>query len=546
MDKPPQKSTYVPPGSDKQMQITPEQFMQEFIRPKSYLSLLPREGVPDLITKYAYNTVEEVIAAIRADYLNNPANRDFFLNDKDFNERMIEGLLERFGSSMPNFGLSFGQFIVVAAMLNTPASFELISQTASATKHDERLIPTLIKAYAKYISGASLSYQSAISYTQSYISNFPEMLRLIKTSASFSEKTINAFIDHALGSIAQRFKNENNDAIPEIRIAMDVGLDQVYFWLSWLIHGSHERDYDGRDFDHRTMLSRIKNATFRIALCDQWSQLLTQAIEKNEHDKVVFLLKSVYLNSSNLAKTPECYTNKLKGVLGNKLVGYIFSQIDKIDQNNQEYLHYSHHGGPTRTQDFFDVQVWREVVNFLVLDAINNPQATPQNILKWMGVADLDFDLNRIMPPRHELDGVKEALSRGYQGGYYAMNASAIMARYNKALAAQKQAIELLLTVAKSSHMNGAVLKYLLDKAADPNAVDAEGITVLMYAIQNAHFDMANLLLDKENININVCDSNGHNALSFAGLLPESQERNALIKRLKDMGAQEEGVCVVQ
>ena len=105
---------------------------------------------------------------------------------------------------------------------------------------------------------------------------------------------------------------------------------------------------------------------------------------------------------------------------------------------------------------------------------------------------------------------------------------------------------QFLMDSIKSPNTDVAIVRHLIRKYANYNQVDENGITLLMHTIRDARFDIAHLLLDQRNININACDSNGHNALSFAELLPESSERNALTKRLKEMGAQDEGVCAIQ
>jgi|GEM_PF-6855824 len=94
---------------------------------------------------------------------------------------------------------------------------------------------------------------------------------------------------------------------------------------------------------------------------------------------------------------------------------------------------------------------------------------------------------------------------------------------------------EILIEAAKDGNM--LVLKTCLEKGADVNASDKDGLTALMWAALQGHLDVANLLIEK-GADVNVRNKNGWAALMWAA----KNGHTEIVHFLKEKYAKEEAI----
>lgn len=464
-------------------QISPAEFAQEALREKSYIKLLPRD-VTLLVKQYLYNSLPKTIRALRAEYLNDPEKKELLLSDSNFNKQLIESLHERFKETSP---------LVIALMINTPASGNYVP----AIMHEMRLLRESFIEYLKQ----NLGYQEAIEYAREYYRlNQPAMNRARFGWGSLFDQSEIAYL------LAQKYHQELSlkPIAAHIQIIIDLRVEP-FEWISRMI--SFDPEYNppnenditqlrfytpqNQGFSSRNYDSKVISAIM-LQVCEAIFILLTRAFQSNNFNDIDVLLDSIFGGRFLNQDFQKCFFEKLDTKLISQIVQYM--------------------GNNRRSARFYPT-----TLAVLLWDyALKNENA--QTILHVLNYFILDHMV--------------------HEEPYYP--GSPILRRQIKVRN------QFLMDSIKSPNTDVAIVRHLIRKYANYNQVDENGITLLMHAIRDARFDIAHLLLDQLNININACDSNGHNALSFAGLLPESTERDALIKRLKDMGAQDEGVCVIQ
>lgn len=312
----------------------------------------------------------------------------------------------------------------------------------------------------------------------------------------------------------EKFKDtfEKNNVIPYIKVLVDIGGVEAQNWIKRIIDIYLDSEYRGENerFLRVLLLQRYSEQelallgsrkeiiqALRTAVCDSLAILLLQALNKNDHERIKFLVLSIFSVEFPEETFEECFAQKLKGQLGQLLVEYLVT--------NDNAKPFKHTFYPTDMV----VPLWDY--------AINNTNATPHKIITLLSCIILDWMAHEELYYRNSYRLVRQRKMRN----------------------------KFFFDAVQSPYADVSVIQNL-GLNVDYNTADDEGVTVLMHAIQNGHFDIANLLLTIQDININACDSNGHNALSFARLLPQSKERDALIATLIERGAQEELTCVLQ
>ncbi len=517
MEQPPQ-------DVQKKMLITPQEFEQEAKRDTSYLKLLPAE-LTNIVGDYAFNQLVESIAFIREKYLKDPKTSDKFLNDKAFNRELIDQLYKRFVNKQNEWAFRENP-IIIETMLNTPASFKL----SGYTSHTEWYRDQLLSAYRRYVKNAPLNYEQMLNYTKEFINNYIETVRnLPYTLQTFGydiiDQVLEALINEEMiekitGEKKPRALTPQNDInLIKIIIALDLGsVDIAHYWL--------------KEF--------IVKSKYPEEICALWSDLLNKALQKNNFNNFIFLLNGIdqrffpegFVYGNDVHFKPlikECLIHSLKGSVGLALINFIFNNIEFIDKEGQK--------------NYREWMMLPFFMDTLLVDAINNPKATVQKILKWINYSGTNFDAKSHMPSKQELAYYRSGPGAGQQGG----RAMYIEKDYAQAVARHQHGIEALRAVINSKQMDESVLSEIIKRGADINATDAQGITLLMRAIDNARVNFVRILLAQKDINKNVCDKQGHNALWHArNLDTDAGTRLAIIELLQQAGATEEDICAIQ
>lgn len=145
---------FQPKAAAAKKELTAQEFVQEMQRPASYLSLL----TPDLKQKIKKDMypVKDEIAAIRKKYLtSDPESMLKFLNDKDFNQKIIDDLAQLRASNIK---------VVLAIMLNTPASFEIAAEDNMFKNYVVPNFKIFTLVFADYIDSAIIDCEQVLEY----------------------------------------------------------------------------------------------------------------------------------------------------------------------------------------------------------------------------------------------------------------------------------------------------------------------------------------------------------------------------------------------
>lgn len=503
--QPPEK----PKPLSKKMEISPQEFEAQ-AKPgsTSYLSLLPAD-IRRKVGTLAYPGIENEITAIREK------------GEHLINEQTILELADRYGV-LPND---------VAIMLNTPYSvsyeFGLLTDPASGCYGFINNIYKSVRILQAYLQNAALDYPQAIAYIKQFISNIKRCNEICKSQKIYTPEELTKAQDYALQALIATILNKfEKQFSAQRKPVLEVILDSDSSLVSDLLKANTQEN--NPLITHYIRKNKFWSEAnglkaFQKQLIEEWGALLLDALKNQDTKKIIVLGKGIWKSRKN---NNPLVTEYFKAQIKTPLINYLLN-AENIDAFGDFY-----------TQD---------VLYDLLLDAIKNERATSEKILRWMNVAQIDLDFKSAMPSKKDLEGALAARGSNNQGGFYVMYGSMFINQYERALEMQKYGIELLLAVASYSRMNGDVLHYLLAHGADANGADEQGITILMHAIKNKHFDMAAVLLNQPGINVNACDNNGwETALSNAQFLPDCEQKDILIATLKERGAQEPGICVIQ
>lgn len=496
-----------PKRPSKKMEISPQEFeVQAKPGSTSYLSLLPAD-IRRKVGALAYQGIENEITAIREK------------GEHLINEKTILELADRYGVFHND----------VAIMLNTPYSVSYAFGFQKQFFSDGcygfiNNIYKFVRILQAYLQNAALDYSHAIAYIKQFISIIERCNEICKSQKIYTPEKLIKAQNYALQALIATILNKFSEQKKPI---LEVILDLDSSLVSGLLNANTQENnpiiaYYIRKNKFWSGTNGLR--AFQKQLIEEWGALLLDALKNQDTKKIISLLKVIWRWKSREDNNP-LVTEYFKAQIKTPLINYLLN-AENIDVFG----------------DFFT----KDLLYDLLLDAIKNERATSEKILRWMNAAQIDLDFKRAMPSKEDLEGALSARATGIQGGIYGMHGSGIIKAHEEALAMQKYSIELLLAVASSERMNGDVLQYLLIHGADANSADEQGITILMHAIKNKHFDMAAVLLNQPGIDVNACDQIGHNALSYAQFLPASEQKDILIATLKEHGAKEPGLCVVQ
>lgn len=476
MEKPPQEPA-------KKMQITQQEFVQESKRGQSYLSVLPAD-VAKTVGQYTFETLETLIYRMRSFYLNDPENKEAFLNDQTFNENLINQLADTFIKSDPSADPDIIKS-KIALMLNTPASFKVLRSFPFLREKnifgDHLLLPTL----KGYLDQAPYNYPQALEYTQRYYLNVGPMRSLRYWIIKY---------------LAQKFGSTfDKNVVPEIKVLID---DSHNFEdLRAIIDGwggySYSLHWRLNNFFQINESSESLKA-LKILICNSLIVILNKALINNDHKQIQYILKGI-LNAQEPDKIyAKCFIEHFKGELGKRIITYLMA--------GDEHVPY-----------IFERTFWpTEMVSILWDWAIHTSSLATKRllyctILDWMRGSEtfqpLSFVFSRQIQQRNQF----------------------------------------LLDLVQSPYANAENIRFLIEKGADINHVDSDGVTILMHAIQSKNIAIIDALLSYRYLNKNACDQFGHNALWYArNLETDAGTRLAIIELLQQAGTTEEAVCVMQ
>ena len=516
MEKPPTPGNK--PGEE--IKISPQELTQEARRAESYLSLLPGDIIRMV---QEYTSITQAIQAIReSDYFKQLQKRITDLLtypnhywdqnvQKDREEieakitKIIRNLLIKYESQ------GFDEFMI-ALMLNVYPSFSMVflsppsyikEKWAELNQLERQEIltkqyldlPRVFSILKKYINESTSNYQSLIEYVKDFIANYERTQRDIYTYFKLTQygrikreaEERKIFI-----ILLDMFENElkKRGQLPELKIILDA--EQYYFIKELLCSSPSDLLKNPllvRYLRNRNLSNTTSNALqFQQEFTHSWFDTFLKYLETNNVKAAwMFNTESIYNCPNALLRT------LLIEKAGIKLFRY-----------SETY--------PLFLYDSFDDNLYVDLLEYLFK---HDKQATANLILNKRIKILIKSKLN--VDPSYSIRQ-KEAKEYG---------------------------MRLLIALIQSPVVDANFFKELLDCVSIFNSADSEGVTVLMHIIQSGRYDVANFLLQQPDININACDDNGHNALSFAQLFPESDQKETLIATLESMGV-EEGTCIIQ
>lgn len=496
----------------------------------TYFSLLPSDIITvlkHLIPLMASSSLEKTIAEIRkSNYYKQLQNRIVALsvNPNYQDELRFEDEVQQLIDTLFQIYQSLGvDRFTIALMLNIRPSFKIAfrlpppnsnwqelrdwEQVSELRRqyHDTQRIFSILK---RYITTNQLSYQALIEYVSSFLSNYrwftnrySEGTRPMTIKDLFGmEEDRNYDEDKLVVMILDMFEDtfkQSSKQMPELKVLLDVHL---YKLIKELLCTSPKNLLKNpivqRYLRKRNLSESTVNAIeFQQRFTQSWFDVFLEYLNANKHEaKWMFNNERMFDCQNELLRKLLIEKAGIKLILHGGL--YLFDNFDQTFYIN--LLEYLFQHDPQGTATLIHQE---QIVKFIKEKLRADPSfSIAQERDRKTAIA---FLIALIQSPRVDVNFIKELLQ---------------------------------VSITRKDSKPDFVV----------NFADNEGITLLMHAIKVARLDIANLFLDDPHITIDACDSNGHTALSFAQLLPESPERDALTKRLKDMGAQDEGVCAIQ
>ncbi len=206
----------------QEIQISEQELATQVRNRQSYLSLLPVD-ITRVVNQYTHPNIANEIVRIRKRYLTdpNPENMLKFLNDKDFNQKIIDDLAHKTDES--------NRKVSLAIMLNSPASFEIASEDKIFEK--SQAIPNFrifTYVFADYISSAIIDCEQVLEYADFYKNN----IRLFKTRLlkEYQEKNQETVLQESMQKILERLEYES---ITDIDNLMRLKLKQLTKERGW-------------------------------------------------------------------------------------------------------------------------------------------------------------------------------------------------------------------------------------------------------------------------------------------------------------------------
>ncbi len=500
MDKPSQK----PADPKKSMQIAPEELRALADKhSNSYLRLLPAE-IFTMVEERAYSNLAQIIHAIRTSYLKHQLYKILILGHPGANKRLVDVYKDKVKTLNLPVDINLTDEEVVAILLNTPASFDLIKNNvtkfsphqAAATAISPQKIALLFMIYAKQ---AQLNYQEAVEYARNLLLNMQSIK--MWDSRKYTKESFELMVMNFLMAEYAPVLNANPSILPEIQVLVDLGASNI---ISRLISYGSEANADWAYL--YTQLKNRLGEKPEIAVCTSLALLLTHALQNKDHLKVETILNSIFYIAVLDQRFADCFSGKLKGELGASLVYYLMESDE--------------HSLP------FNESLRPQFIEILWNHAINSSGVNAQKIVRFLLCFNLNVGWN-----------IPQKLSFAYP----------VDAMREQAVQLKKLLNQFLLDVIRTGLANENNVIVLLNAGADYNQVDAQGVTLLMHAIQKAEIGLVRILLEEKDINSKVCDKQGHNALWYArNLETDMATRLTILQLLQQAGVTEEEVCVVQ
>lgn len=348
---------------------------------------------------------------------------------------------------------------------------------------------TLSEIFSEYLN-QNISYPEVIDYARVYLEG-------VRFYSEFDRDYIKVR-RHIIAEIAQKFAIEltKNNILPEIQIVVDIHSDRVSSWLTDLVSKDFNWWMLTTQFSVPSYASSAEIIAKKNEICNSLTSLLIDALNNNNKEQIIFILSNILSVREPERTIEECLVQKFNGTLGARLINYL-----SVPGNASEF-----------ESKFFPTKM----VDALWQYALNTTNA--QTILKLLSCIRLtqswrDSDLSG-----QPLIQVKNKRN------------------------------QFLSDLVQSPHADATNVALLILKGADYNQADTQGITLLMHAILRKNIGgIRTLLAQKDTINKNACDKDGHNAFWYVrNLETDAATRLAIIDLLQQAGVTEEATCAIQ
>jgi hypothetical protein len=428
----------------------------------------------------------------------------------DFNKELIDAFKDKVASLKldPNINLTDEE--IVALLLNTPASFDLIKGNFATMRYAFQPSPTVINPekvatlFMTYAKQAHLTYEEAVIYAN-------QLMQHMKFAGlkDFAQYTKDGFALTMMNFLMKEYAqvlNANSSILPEIQVLVAIGASNI---ISRVIsYDSCVNEPWAYLYAQLVQRLRAKPEAIQIAVCNSLAWLLMQAIQNNNHQRIETILNGIFYVVVHDQTFADCFSAKLKGELGKSLVNYLMQSDANVAP--------------------FQSSLWPNFIQILWNHAINSPQITAQKLTRLLASFNLNIGFNARPPTKLSFAWPIDALIK-------------------QAADVKKMKNQFLMDLMRQGFADETNLALLINQNADYNLADAQGVTVLMHAIKKGWVRFVRMLLELPDINKNACDKQGHNALWYArNLETDAGTRLAIIELLQHAGATEEGPCVIQ
>jgi hypothetical protein len=325
MEQPPQG----PEQSKKPM--SERELLAEDQSRESYLSVLPAD-IKNLIPKYVFNTLEQQIYLLREKLKE---------SRKSVTPDLIFELAKKFSPSSKEVD---PELISKITLLLTD-DYSRYEMYKYFDEHKDN-IPTIEQIFSwlkDYVNANNLDYLEAIKLIEQQLWRSGTVLGLkeVKYMGYDGEWRINYPRIEQILELSfyfnKRYQLLDGNVLPFVRILVDLGLEDSKLLLRSFISDKAIEYYSGFVKQHSDILHKLyfpeelqkigspeqNMQAFKQALCNSITYLLHEAFVKNQTEKINFLIGTIFYVSYPEKPIEECFIQKFKGVLGQRIALYL-------------------------------------------------------------------------------------------------------------------------------------------------------------------------------------------------------------------------------
>lgn len=318
---------------DKKIRISQEDFIQETKRPESYLSLLPAE-INKMAYEYAFNTLEQEIYRLRKK-----------LGDVSSTSVLpaIAEVARKYSKDPDAIDPEIMSKIAVLLLTENANVRAPVYEYFDKNPKNKPSLQQVFSWIKEYIESNNLSYHDAITFVRkllvplTYSGFIPEAYYYYSDfEVTIDKQRLNEFLQLSY-FFNKRYKLQDDKVVPLVRILIGLGSADSQFILRSFMVDKVLKSYAGLQKKHIEILNNLYSEqelkkigsheqniqAFKHEVCNSLAYLLEELFDNNQKDTIEFLVNTILYIANPDKSIEECFIQKFKGELGDKIAEYL-------------------------------------------------------------------------------------------------------------------------------------------------------------------------------------------------------------------------------